>query len=162
MRIPAFLKSMLFTQIKYRPNVAGILRNPAGEILICERLGNPGAWQFPQGGVDGGESYEEALARELKEEIGIKKKDIQIDDRRGPYRYLFPNGRQKRGCHGNEQYYFLADFVGPVSRINLATKKPEFQAHRWIAPAEFSMLWLNPTKREIYREVFREFFGVAL
>src|SRR4051812_23489763 len=115
---------MLLTEIKFRPNVAGILRNPRGEILICERLGMDGAWQFPQGGIDEGESREEALARELSEEIGIAAEDFTILGHRGPYRYLFAGGRQKRGFHGNEQHYFLIEFTGSPLRINLATKKP--------------------------------------
>src|SRR5689334_381169 len=61
---------------KYRPNVAGILRNRDGKILICERIHVRNAWQFPQGGVDEGETLEEALVRELWEEIGLDAKDF--------------------------------------------------------------------------------------
>ena len=56
---------------KYRLNVAGILRNSKGKVLVGERLGKDGAWQFPQGGVDDGETALEALYRELEEEVGI-------------------------------------------------------------------------------------------
>lgn len=153
---------MHLSEIKFRPNVAGILRNPQGEILVCERLGMVGAWQFPQGGIDDGETHEEALERELGEEIGVEPGDIKILDKRGPYRYLFGNGKSKRGYHGNEQHYLLADFVGCPSRINLATKKPEFQNHQWIRPHDFRMQWLPDMKREVYRTVFREFFSIKL
>jgi len=150
------------SEIKFRPNVAGILQNPRGEILVCERLGMAGAWQFPQGGIDEGETHEEALARELGEEIGIGKRDFKVRDRRGPYRYLFGGGKEKRGYHGNEQHYLLADFVGLPSRINLATKKPEFQDHQWIQPHQFRVQWLPEMKRAVYRTVFMEFFGLKI
>ncbi len=147
---------------KYRPNVAGILRDATGEILICERLGMDGAWQFPQGGCDPGETREETLARELEEEISVGAGDFEIVCSRGPYCYLFGEGRQKRGFDGVEQYYFLADFKGRRAKIDLATRKPEFQAHRWIRPSEFRLSWLPSMKRKVYQAVFRDFFGINL
>ena len=149
-------------EMKYRANVAAILRNAKGEILVCERLGMPGAWQFPQGGVDAGETHEEALSRELHEEIGLVPDDFEIVEQKGPYRYLFGSGRKKKGYHGKEQHYFLADFTSPDSRINVATSKPEFQAYRWIRPTRFQMAWLPEMKQEVYRAVFRDFFGVKI
>jgi putative (di)nucleoside polyphosphate hydrolase len=148
--------------MKYRSNVAGILRNAKGEILICERLGVPGAWQFPQGGIDEGETPEQALTRELWEEIGLTPTDFEILERRGPYWYLFGNGRTKKGYHGKEQHYFLSNFTAPDSRINVATAHPEFQAYRWILPEEFRMDWLPEMKREVYRAVFQDFFRVKI
>jgi putative (di)nucleoside polyphosphate hydrolase len=146
--------------MKYRDNVAAILRNPNGEILICERLGIPGAWQFPQGGIDDGETHEQALLRELWEEIGIVPSDMKIVERRGPYRYVFGKGKTKKGYHGKEQHYFLVEFLGPESRVNVQTDHPEFQAHRWIRPGDFKLEWLPDMKREVYRLVFKDFFGV--
>ena len=148
--------------MKYRANVAAILRNAKGEILICERLGMPGAWQFPQGGIDEGESLEQALLRELSEEIGLVADDLTIVERKGPYRYVFGNGRTKKGYHGKEQHYFLADFSAPDSRINVATEHPEFQAFRWVAPEKFDLNWLPEMKRDVYREVFRDFFSIKM
>ena len=54
---------------------AGILRDAAGRVLITERVGGgpfQGMWEFPGGKIGDGESPEEALARELAEEIGIE------------------------------------------------------------------------------------------
>lgn len=148
--------------MKYRENVAAILRNGAGRILVCERLGVPEAWQFPQGGVDEGETPEEGLTRELWEEIGVQAQDFKIVARRGPYRYDFGNGRMKKGFHGKEQLYFLCDFTGDDSRINVATEHPEFQAFRWIAPAEFRIEWLPEMKHAVYRAVLADFFNVKI
>ena len=150
------------TEFIYRENVAAILRNRRGEILVCERLGVDGAWQFPQGGIDGDETPEEALVREVWEEIGVKAKDYAIVERRGPYRYLYGGGRIKRGHHGKVQYYFLCDFTGREDRIHVDTEHPEFQAFRWIAPATFEMRWLPEMKREVYGAVLADFFGVKI
>ncbi len=149
-------------RMKYRSNVAAILRNAKGEILICERLGVPGAWQFPQGGIDLGETAEEALTRELWEEIGVVSTDFEVLEQRGPYFYLFGAGRMKKGYHGKEQLYFLANYMAPDSQINVATPHPEFQAFRWIRPQDFQMNWLPEMKREVYRAVFQDFFQVKL
>jgi putative (di)nucleoside polyphosphate hydrolase len=149
-------------ELKYRANVAGILRNSRGKILICERLDVRDGWQFPQGGVDPGETPEQALARELWEEIGVEAADFRIIQNRGPYRYLFGEGRMKKGHHGKEQIYFLCDFLGSENRIDVRTKHPEFQAYRWIHPVEFQLSWLPESKREVYRAVFADFFGMGI
>jgi putative (di)nucleoside polyphosphate hydrolase len=149
-------------QLKYKPNVAAILRNARGRILVCERIGVAGAWQFPQGGIDPGETPEQALFRELWEEIGVTEKDIRIVEQKGPYHYLYGHGRIKRGHHGKEQTYFLCDYSGPDARINVETKEPEFQAFRWIAPGDFQLAWLPEMKREVYQAVFNDFFGTRI
>jgi len=148
--------------MKYRANVAAVLRNSKGRILVCERLGVPGAWQFPQGGLDDGETPEQALVRELWEEIGVRPEHYEVAFRRGPYRYLYGNGRIKKGFHGKEQLYFLCNFTGDGSEIRVDTEHPEFQAFRWIEPEEFRLEWLPEMKREVYRTVFNEFFAVKL
>ena len=146
----------------YRLDVAGILRNARGQILICERVDVADAWQFPQGGIDAGETPEQALTRELWEEIGVHPPHFRIVEKRGPYRYLFGEGRMKRGWHGKEQTYFLCDFLGTDADLNVATEHPEFDRFRWIAPREFDIDWLPEMKRAVYRAVFLDFFGVGI
>ena len=97
--------------VRYRANVAAIIINPEGNLLICERATVPGAWQFPQGGVDHGESSEQALFREVSEEVGLRAEHYAILLRREGYRYLYPEQAQdkklrKHGSHGQEQTYF--------------------------------------------------------
>lgn len=145
----------------YQPNVAGILRNREGKILICERATIPGAWQFPQGGVDAGETPEQALVRELGEEISLDPGDFRIVGKRDGYRYLFPDGK-KRGHDGKDQTYFLCEFLAEDSKINVRTKHPEFRAWKWIAPAEFRKEWLPAMKRDVYAAVFQDFFGIQI
>ncbi len=148
--------------IRYRPNVAAIVRNAAGEILVCERADRAGAWQFPQGGIDPGETPAQALVRELREEISLEPEDLRIVTRHGPYRYLYPDGFTKRGCRGAEQIYFLVELTGALEKVNVATEHPEFRAAKWIAIEDFDLSWLPLAKREVYRAVFRDFFAQVL
>lgn len=148
--------------MKLKLNVAGILQDQEGQILICERLDVKGAWQFPQGGVDKGETLEQALKREMREEISLKASSYTIAASKGPYRYLYPEGRLKKGFQGKEQHYFLLEFVGERSLIDIETDHPEFRDSRWIYPSDFEIAWLPEMKREVYRQVFRDFFGICL
>lgn len=149
-------------KLRFRPNVAAILLDDAGHILICERVDVQGAWQFPQGGVDPGETPVQALVRELREELSLEPGDYEVLDSRGPYRYVLPNGRTKKGFHGQEQQYFLLRFLGAPSRIDIETDHQEFQSIRWIDPSAFRIAWLPAMKQDVYRQVFRDFFDVAL
>jgi putative (di)nucleoside polyphosphate hydrolase len=153
--------------VRYRPNVAALIVNSDGNLLICERWTIPGAWQFPQGGVDTGESLEQALYREVREEVGLQARDYVVVDRRDGYRYLYPeNAREKKlrkhGNHGQEQTYFLCHLKPGAPQVNVKQKQREFRAYRWIQPIEFDLDWLPPFKRDIYREVMRDFFHVEL
>lgn len=145
----------------YRPNVAFILRNASGEILICERSDWPGCWQFPQGGVNAQETLTEALHREVEEELGLRPDTYRVLSSRGPYRYLFGGGRQKRGFDGQEQHYFLGELVRERAEIRFDGAH-EFRAARWIAPSAYRLEWIAPMKRAVYAEVFRDFFAVTL
>lgn len=149
--------------ILYRPNVAAILQRPDGKILVAERINIAGAWQFPQGGIDDGETAEVALFRELAEEIGVRREHLEILSSRGGYRYAFPKGHLKYGIYGGqEQTYYLCRYLGTDADINLAATHQEFASFRWIEPAEFSLDWTPKFKRQVYREVMRDFFQLDL
>ncbi|HWB58621.1 MAG TPA: NUDIX domain-containing protein, partial [Chthoniobacteraceae bacterium] len=135
----------------FRPNVAAILQRGDGRILICERIDVPGAWQFPQGGLEPDETHEQALEREMTEELSLARGDYEIVSRKGPYRYVLGEGRLKNGYHGQEQEYFLLRLLSPESRINVKTAHREFRDCKWIAPDDFDLGWLPAMKREVYR-----------
>jgi putative (di)nucleoside polyphosphate hydrolase len=147
---------------RYRPNVAAIIRKNDGRILIGERFNIPGCWQFPQGGVKKSEPSAEALIRELKEEVSLETRHYRVVDSKGPYRYLFGQGRTKEGYHGQEQTYFLVDLLASESQVSAATESPEFRQIRWIRPEEFQISWLPGFKQDVYRKVFLDFFGVKI
>ncbi len=156
--------SALLHPIVYRPNVAAILKQPfTGEILIAERLNVRHAWQFPQGGVDDGEDLQTALYREIEEEIGVKSELIHIRATRGGYRYAFPKGRLKYGIYGGqEQTYFLCDFLGEDTDIRLDVHNQEFGRWKWIVPSEFKLKWVPKFKRAVYHQLFLDFFQIDL
>ena len=149
--------------ILYRPNVAAILQREDGNIFIAERISIQGAWQFPQGGVDEGETAEQALFRELAEEIGVPREKLSILSSRTGYRYAFSKGRLKYGIYGGqEQTYYLCRFTGTDADFNLAATHQEFANFRWIKPQEFDLAWTPKFKRNVYRQVMKDFFQVEL
>jgi putative (di)nucleoside polyphosphate hydrolase len=153
--------------LSFRPNVAALVTNRDGLLLICERWSVRGAWQFPQGGVDPGEDLEEALHREVKEEIGLQPRDYKVIERKGGYRYLYPpevrwRKLRKHGNHGQEQTYFLCRIENGAPEIDVDQDKPEFRDHRWIRPEEFQLGWLPKFKHKVYQQVMRDFFSVEI
>lgn len=119
----------------YRPNVGIILANSADKVFWAKRI-HKAAWQFPQGGVDEGEDLETALMRELYEEIGLTRDDVQILARTEDWLYYDvpePFRRADRSNYrGQKQIWFLLRFLGPDSKINLyASGQPEFDNWRW-------------------------------
>lgn len=149
----------------FRPNVALLLVDSSDRLLICERTKPQGAWQFPQGGVDPGESAEEALLREVQEEIGLPPESYAIEKSQGGYRYSFPpeaRKRKKGNFEGQEQVYFLCRLRDDAPPIDVDQKPREFRDHRWIAPEDFQLGWLPDFKMKVHRAVLRDFFGVEL
>ena len=64
----------------FRSNVAIVIGDGNGRLFWAKRLGQT-AWQFPQGGIDRGESVEDALYRELFEEVGLESGDVSVIQR---------------------------------------------------------------------------------
>lgn len=149
----------------YRPNVAGLMVRADGKLLICERCRQAGAWQFPQGGIDPGETALEAVKREVREEVGFLPSQYDIAESRGGYRYDYPAEvleyvRQKRRQPfvGQEQEYFLCRLHAEAPEPTLDGR--EFCACRWIDPQEFRLAWLPEFKKEVYARVLADFFNV--
>src|SRR5690606_16137625 len=61
----------------FRPNVGIMVANAQGEVLWARRVGQD-AWQFPQGGINPEETPEDALYRELREEIGLLPEHVEV------------------------------------------------------------------------------------
>jgi putative (di)nucleoside polyphosphate hydrolase len=144
---------------RYRPNVAAILQRPDGLVLIGQRSDFPESWQFPQGGIDEGESPEQALRREVQEEVGIAADAYQVTARSGPHRYDFPAGPDRRGFDGQEQVYFLCSLLGKTPpKPDLTGTCGEFSALRWVEVHDFPVHLAPPMKQEVYRTVLRQIF----
>jgi putative (di)nucleoside polyphosphate hydrolase len=107
------------------------------------------------------------LFREVREEIGLEARHYEVITRREGYRYLYPEGvrrkkLRKHGSHGQEQTYYLCHLKSDAPQVNVKQKQREFRSYRWIPPQEFDLDWLPPFKRDVYREVMRDFFQVEL
>jgi putative (di)nucleoside polyphosphate hydrolase len=147
---------------RYRPNVAAIIRRTDGRVLIGQRSDFPESWQFPQGGIDAGESPADAVRREVLEETGVPAALYDVGESRGAYRYDFPSGPDRRGYHGQEQIYFLCTLRGPEAPVvDLTGTCGEFRATQWVDPEKFPLEVVPPMKRAVYRAVLRDFFGVV-
>lgn len=120
----------------YRPNVGIILLNQRNQVFWGKRL-RTHSWQFPQGGIKHGETPEQAMYRELHEEVGLTMEHVRILARtRDWLRYEVPDRfirREARGHYrGQKQIWFLLQLIGRDSDMNLrATDHPEFDAWRW-------------------------------
>ncbi len=120
----------------YRPNVGIVLCNCKNEVFWGKRV-REHSWQFPQGGINGGERPEAAMYRELHEEVGLKPEHVQVLGRtRDWLRYEVPERWLRREWRGNyrgqKQIWFLLRLVGRDCDVCLrATEKPEFDAWRW-------------------------------
>ncbi|TDM06768.1 MAG: RNA pyrophosphohydrolase [Ideonella sp. MAG2] len=122
--------------VSCRPNVGIILLNSRNQVFWGKRL-RTHSWQFPQGGIKYGESPEQAMFRELHEEVGLHPEHVQILARtRDWLRYNVPDHfirKDARGHYkGQKQIWFLLRLLGRDSDMNLrATNHPEFDAWRW-------------------------------
>jgi len=148
---------------KFRANVAALIVNRKGEILVCERIKNKGSWQFPQGGVDKGETTLEALEREVQEEVGLTADDYKVIEYREKYFYFYPaHIRAKKKWDGQEQTYFLCKMKKKGKGVDLGKNNPEFRDFDWVKPEDFVADWLPGFKLEVYREVMRDFFEIEI
>jgi putative (di)nucleoside polyphosphate hydrolase len=120
----------------FRPNVGIILLNQKNQVFWGKRI-RTHSWQFPQGGIDRGETPEQAMFRELHEEVGLHPEHVRIVARtRDWLRYEVPDRfirRDARGFYkGQKQIWFLLQLTGFDTNVNLrATDHPEFDAWRW-------------------------------
>jgi putative (di)nucleoside polyphosphate hydrolase len=144
----------------YRPNVGIILLNSRNQVFWGKRL-RTHSWQFPQGGIKYGETPEQAMFRELHEEVGLQREHVRVLARtRDWLRYEVPDHyirREARGHYrGQKQIWFLLQLTGRDNDMNLrATDKPEFDAWRWNeywVPLEVVIDF----KREVYQLALTE------
>ncbi len=144
----------------FRPNVGMIVLGPEKKVLWAKRVGQD-AWQFPQGGIRRGESAEEALYRELHEELGLDQHDVEVlGCTRGWLRYRLPLRYIRRNkqplCIGQKQKWFLLRLVAAEDQVRFdRCEKPEFDGWRWVdywQPAREVIFF----KRGVYRRALRQ------
>jgi len=146
---------------KYRRCVGMMILNTNNAILVGRRLDHPsGYWQMPQGGIDDNENPEEAVWREMMEEIGtnnaklykISEQWINYEIPKETLDHL-PWGKI---YIGQTQKWFIFKFTGEEKDINVETQNPEFSEWKWM---NFNNLVKNavPFKRIVYQKILNEF-----
>ena len=127
----------------YRPNVGIVLFNSTGQVLWARRSRHDG-WQFPQGGIEQGETVEQAAYRELYEEVGLRPQNVELVGRtRNWLRYDVPGSLRSRSAtfKGQKQVWFLMKMLASDHAICLDhSEAPEFDRWQWVD------YWLPPRK----------------
>jgi len=144
----------------FRPNVGIILCNEQNQVLWAQRARHD-SWQFPQGGIKVNETPEQAVYRELMEEVGLEQQHVEIlGETTGWLRYRLPKRYLRYGnkplCIGQKQRWFLLRFIGKEEDVKLDQyEKPEFDDWRWVN-------YWTPTKeivffkRRVYEKALHE------
>ncbi|MCK5880718.1 MAG: RNA pyrophosphohydrolase [Sinobacterium sp.] len=144
----------------FRSNVGIIIANANGQVLWAKRLGQ-NAWQFPQGGINDGETPEQAMYRELQEEVGLEPSDVEVvASTRGWLRYRLPQRMLRHGteplCIGQKQKWFLLRLLTDDARINVqAHHEQEFDHWEWVS-YWYPLEQVVSFKRDVYRRALKE------
>ena len=121
----------------FRANVGIILTDDRGKLMIAGRVGAKG-WQFPQGGMLRGEDAEQAMYRELREEVGLEQYDVEVLGVTSDWlRYRLPDKYIRRSstplCIGQKQRWFILRLVADEDCVRFdCGDKPEFDRIRWV------------------------------
>ena len=144
----------------FRPNVGIILCNNEKQVLWAQRTQHD-SWQFPQGGIKLEETPEQAVYRELMEEVGLAPEHVEIlGVTQGWLRYRLPKRYLRFGnkplCIGQKQRWFLLQLVAEEKNVCLdQDEKPEFDDWRWVdywMPAKEIVFF----KRRVYEKALHE------
>ena len=143
----------------YRPNVGIIVANEHGRVLWAKRVGQE-AWQFPQGGIQTSESPEEALYRELREEIGLDTSHVQIvGSTRGWLRYKLPRRllRESNSSFvGQKQKWYLLKMLAEDQEVSFDySETPEFDLWQWVS-YWYPLGQVVSFKQDVYRRAMKE------
>ncbi len=151
-------------KLPYRPCAGIMLLSEKGQVFVAKRIDTDiEAWQMPQGGIDDGESPEEAAIRELEEETGITNTTI-LAEYEGWLTYDLPDelyGKVWKGKYGGQTMkWFVMRFNGQDTDINIDTENAEFSIWKWVDMSDLEDI-IVPFKKEIYRKLTVKFSHLA-
>ncbi|MFT6029239.1 MAG: putative (di)nucleoside polyphosphate hydrolase, partial [Oleiphilaceae bacterium] len=128
--------------------------------LWARRIGQ-NSWQFPQGGIKVTETPDEALYRELHEEVGLQACDVEIVAKtKGWLRYRLPKKMIRHNslplCVGQKQKWYLLRMHSEDSMVSMNTStNPEFDQWQWVS-YWYPLGQVVSFKREVYRRAMKE------
>ncbi len=144
----------------FRSNIGIVICNRGGQLLWAKRAGESG-WQFPQGGIKKRETLEQALYRELNEEVGLAAEDVRILHQTDDWlHYRLPKNfiRHHKNplCIGQKQKWFLLSLESNDSKVRLTKSgQPEFDEWRWVS-YWYPLHQVIEFKRDVYRKALKE------
>ena len=149
-------RSPLIDPDGFRPNVGIILTNTERHLFWGRRTGE-NAWQFPQGGIKSDETPEQAMFRELREEVGLQPHHVTLlGSTKRWLRYRLPKRFIRRHCTpiciGQRQVWFMLRVDCGEDAFHLdRCDTPEFDTWRWVG-------YWQPLREVIYfkRRVYRQ------
>ncbi len=151
---------MMIDRAGFRLNVGIVIVNESGRVFWGKRHGHD-AWQFPQGGLAPGETAEDALFRELREEVGLERTDVEVlGSTKRWLKYRLPKQYLRHGSNplviGQKQKWFLLKLISSEQKIRLdLSDSPEFDSWRWIdfkEPQEQVIFF----KKQVYMQAMKE------
>ncbi|MDM8546966.1 RNA pyrophosphohydrolase [Candidatus Venteria ishoeyi] len=144
----------------FRANVGIILTNQLGQVFWAKRIGQ-NSWQFPQGGIKSYETLEQALYRELTEEVGLTRDHVEILGMTQQWLYYnlpyhLIRHHKRPLCIGQKQRWFILRLLGKESDVRLdLSGTPEFDGWRWVNYWH-PLREVVPFKRKVYESALKE------
>ncbi|MDU0353967.1 RNA pyrophosphohydrolase [Paraglaciecola aquimarina] len=150
----------------FRANVGIVICNEVGQVFWARRYGQHSE-QFPQGGIDPGETAEQTMYRELYEEVGLRPEHVKIlSVTKNWLRYKLPRRLVRQGsnpvCIGQKQKWFLLQLTCSEDDVDLLQSgHPEFDNWRWVS-FWYPVRNVVSFKKDVYRRVMKEFASTAM